>query len=187
MSEHLSTQEFVDAIDGTLPDARRAHLTSCGVCAREVAELGGLTLETRRALVVPEPSPLFWDHFSARVRAATDAQVIRPLSWWDRAWRPVIAISAVAAALMLAVFVARPEPTKPVDVATTATSLVTPEQVLDDASMEFMVQIAADVSNEELQAARPRKAATADAIDELTPEQQAAFIRLIKAEIGEQQ
>ena len=94
MSAHLSTQEFVDALEGTLPDTRKAHLSGCEICAREVAELTGVTQDARLAGEQPEPSPLFWDHFSARVRAATAGEAIRPLSWWDRNWRPLVALSA---------------------------------------------------------------------------------------------
>jgi hypothetical protein len=189
MNAHLSAQEFVDALEGTLPDARQAHLTACDTCARQVAELTGVTRQAEHALDVPPPSPLFWEHFSARVRTATDAETIRRESWWERAWRPVIAASAAAAVILIVMLTTRTGvPAPPSDPMSASASVPAPnEQVLDDASMDFMVQIAATVSNDDLQAARPGRAATAAAIDELTPDQQAEFIRLIKAEIGDPQ
>ena len=48
-------------------------------------ELDDLTERVSRALDVPEPSPLFWDHFPGRVRAAVDAAPqAEPAPWWTR-------------------------------------------------------------------------------------------------------
>jgi hypothetical protein len=142
--------------------------------------------EARDAGAVPEPSPFFWNQLSARVAAATDAEPIQPLTWWDRAWRPVAAVSAVAAAavLVVGIFDARPEPESPTSPTPVAAAVVS-DSAVDEATLELMVQMATDVSNEELQSARPDKEATAAVIADLTPEQQAEFIRLIKAEIGD--
>jgi hypothetical protein len=50
----------------------------------------------------PEPSPLFWEHFSARVREGVDRVEPESRGWWAR-WvsGPAVA-TAVAAALALA-------------------------------------------------------------------------------------
>src|SRR5262245_26825134 len=66
--KHLSRAEFVDLIEspGSLPAERSEHLEACVKCRDEVEMLWAV-----RSLAAedeaPEPSPLFWDHFSARV------------------------------------------------------------------------------------------------------------------------
>lgn len=68
---HLSRTELVDFIESSplLPAARAGHASSCHECRAEADALRSI-----RALAmtdeVPEPSPLFWDHFPARVAAA---------------------------------------------------------------------------------------------------------------------
>ncbi|MDQ3069926.1 MAG: hypothetical protein M3R55_09390 [Acidobacteriota bacterium] len=59
------------------------------------------------ALDVPEPSPLFWDHFPARVRAAVAAQETTAPAWWRR---PVFALVSAGAVVVLAagVYVIQP-------------------------------------------------------------------------------
>ena len=73
---HLSRAELVDFIEASphLPAERLRHVSTCNEC-RADAE----ALRSMRALArtdeVPEPSPLFWDHFSARVAEAVREQV----------------------------------------------------------------------------------------------------------------
>jgi hypothetical protein len=186
MSSHLSAQEFVDALEGALRADRQAHVDACDVCSRQIAELTRVRREAQGADAASEPSPLFWDHFSARVRAATQAEPIRALSWWERAWRPVLIGGAATAATAIAVviFQGRSQPVVPAGPTEYA---VMSEPVVDEAALELMAEIAVDASNEELESARPGRATTRAVIDELTPEQQAEFIRLIKAEIGDLQ
>jgi hypothetical protein len=64
---HLSIDERLVAIDDA-EAARHPHLAVCEQCRRAVAGDRAL-LDLARAVDVPEPSPLFWDHFSARVAA----------------------------------------------------------------------------------------------------------------------
>lgn len=47
-------------------------------------ELDDLTARVSEALDVPEPSPLFWEHFPGRVRAAVQSAPAPRLSWWKR-------------------------------------------------------------------------------------------------------
>jgi len=69
--KHLSRAEIVDFIEASplLPAGRARHVSTCNECRAEADALGSM-----RALAttdeVPEPSPLFWDHFSARVADA---------------------------------------------------------------------------------------------------------------------
>jgi hypothetical protein len=98
---HLTPGELVDAADRTLAADRARHLEGCPRCRAEVDELAGILREAA-SVPVPEPSPLFWTHFSQRVHDAIAAEATQHAtraSSWLR-W-PVL---APMTALALAVF-----------------------------------------------------------------------------------
>jgi hypothetical protein len=64
---HLSREELIDSLEHTLPPAREAHVDTCDACRAERASLLQV-LGRVKTVDVPEPSPLFWTHFSERVR-----------------------------------------------------------------------------------------------------------------------
>lgn len=66
MTHHLTPEELIDALDRPLPPARQQHAATCAVCRAERARLDEMVREVG-AVDVPEPSPLFWDHLSARI------------------------------------------------------------------------------------------------------------------------
>ena len=104
---HLSAEEFVDLTDGVLSAARARHLDDCRDC-RERAESLRDALGEARAIEVPEPSPLFWDHLSRRVREAVARDADpgwRAWSWWrsTHAWSLRAVVSVVAAVLAVVV------------------------------------------------------------------------------------
>lgn len=82
MSTHLRSQEFVDALDGALAPDRLEHLDGCGACRAELAAMQSVMIDVRPAGGVPDPSPLFWDHFSERVRQATAADPVPDPAPW---------------------------------------------------------------------------------------------------------
>jgi hypothetical protein len=67
MTPHLTPEELIDSRERQLPPARQAHADACVVCRAELAQLDEM-LRDVAAVDVPEPSPLFWDHLSARIR-----------------------------------------------------------------------------------------------------------------------
>jgi hypothetical protein len=69
--KHLSNDQLLAAVDGGA--AHAAHVSSCESCRARVDELRRIVALTRQ-VTVPEPSPLFWDHFSERVRDAVGAE-----------------------------------------------------------------------------------------------------------------
>jgi hypothetical protein len=189
MTSHLSPDEFVDALEQTLSSARGAHLDDCAFCRAEVAELRAALAD---ASVVPavEPSPLFWDHFSARVsqaiQAGEESNAEPARRWWQPIWKPVAASAVLTGAIVLAVAL-RPGPDTPIAPAGEAlmadTGMLATE---DDGSWEFVVGLSADLAFEDVREAVTPGAGTADeAIAELTAEQRAAFVRLLRQEIGE--
>ena len=75
---HLKEEELIDLVDpvdlvdlhrGTLAESAAPHLASCEQCRAQLAELRAI-MTAASGVEVPEPSPLFWDHLSARVRHA---------------------------------------------------------------------------------------------------------------------
>ena len=64
---HLTASDLIDVLDGTLPAEGGKHLETCRACRRQVEDMRA-TLESAAEVQVPEPSPLFWRHFSANVR-----------------------------------------------------------------------------------------------------------------------
>lgn len=127
---HLTADELIDAIEEKLTAARRAHLIECTRCSAEVSHLETVLQDVRQSGDVPDPSPLFWDHFSARVRAAIDEEPA-PAS----AWRQLIATRSIrwtaiatAATLVIAIALWRSGmPSRilpPADAPTTATGTV---------------------------------------------------------------
>lgn len=117
---HLSPTEFVDLIESSaLAPERVRHLESCTRCRAEADAL-------RNARLValddgsPEPSPLFWTHFAARVSDAVrnEPAPIAPARWL-RAPMVTWATAATVAALLIATTVWRttlhaPSPMRPI-------------------------------------------------------------------------
>jgi hypothetical protein len=99
--KHLEDVELVDWLDGVLADDRRQHADACAECR---TRMSALQADASRAaeVNVPEPSPLFWEHFSARVHEAIAAEP-RPSAWfaWRRSAPAVWAASAACAAILL--------------------------------------------------------------------------------------
>src|ERR1043166_5207100 len=104
---HLTPDELVDLADGTRRPASVPHLSKCDMCRRQVAELRS-TLSLAASANIPEPSPLFWDQFSVRVRDAIAATPER--TGWRWLWarfRWPLAIAAAPAIVVLSVLTAR--------------------------------------------------------------------------------
>lgn len=104
MTPHLHETELVDMLDGILAADRVRHVDTCETCGGKLQELR-TTLSALGERESVEPSPLFWDHFSAGVRAAVAAEPA-PSSVW-RLMPPLRALRwagvAAFAAIVLAV------------------------------------------------------------------------------------
>jgi hypothetical protein len=93
---HLTPSDLIDLLDGTLPPQRAPHLDACAVCRKQVEDLRR-TLDDVAEVQAPEPSPLFWSHFSGNVRRAIgSAAAGGPSSTWLHSHR-VLATAVVAA------------------------------------------------------------------------------------------
>ena len=111
---HLTPEELLDLAEGSRPLSSAPHLTACEVCRQQLDELRGVmaTLDAD----VPEPSPLFWEHFSTRVREAVAAESApaRSRSSAGRwSWGLAAAMSVVVVAIAVALTVRTPPPITP--------------------------------------------------------------------------
>lgn len=102
MTTHLSESEFVDLVEDALDPRRAAHVETCPACREQAAAFRAL-LADAAAVDVPEPSPLFWEHMSARVRAEVAAEPAGTKSGWMWGGMRGLASLAMAAALVVAV------------------------------------------------------------------------------------
>jgi hypothetical protein len=143
---HLRNSEFVDLIDGTLDDARGRHVRECVEC-REKADALTAAVTGIAEADVPEPSPVFWDHFSARVRRAIEAEP-RPASGIRRLFmlpRAASAALATAAVMMLAAGIWRAtSPVQPADAPVANTVAVTANPVGDASADDTLGDIESD-------------------------------------------
>jgi hypothetical protein len=113
--KHLTPDELIDRLDKSPNADAHRHLDTCASCRAQFEELS-MALESTGDADVPEPSPLFWDHFSARVRAAVDAESV-PAREWPRWLRlPVLAPIAGLAILIAALAATLPRTTGPLPV-----------------------------------------------------------------------
>jgi len=191
MTHHLTPQEFVDALEGALAPNLRSHVERCERCRSEVAEMRRLMTSVEATSDFPEPSPLFWDHFSKRVQAATRVDASQAARSWGRTgWRPFVAVGSVFAAIVLAVIVGnqstQPTPDRSVTTASASFGSVADlfAPVADEESLNFVAQAAASMPYEEFQqAAQPSIDATNAMVEQLTPRERAELVRLLKAHI----
>jgi anti-sigma-K factor RskA len=182
---HLSPDEFVDLLDGTLSAARATHLDECPRCRARAEELRA-TWARLEAVEAPEPSPLFWEHFSARVRAAV---AVRPTArrgglglWKGRA--AVALATSVILALTIGTIVGRRLATTPSSMGALARG---PQAELgEDTEVEWSVLLA---MADELQAGAEELGVVFDqgtleqAVELLSPSERHALADLIEAEL----
>jgi len=107
---HLRPDELIDLAEGGQGEGA-AHLQSCEMCRAEVAALTA-AMASVASVEVPDPSPLFWNHLSERVRDGVAAEGSAVRGWgWASAFRPSwssAALAGVAAAVAIALFVTAP-------------------------------------------------------------------------------
>lgn len=189
MSTHLSPDEFVDAVEGVLIAERRAHVDGCDACRREVEDLRRVMSDVDLTSETPEPSPLFWDHLSQRVRQATGDQAVPArTSWWTSAWRPMVAAAAGLAVIAL-VLRSRPAPDVGLpDVPVAESAGLIGEAPLDEGPWNVIIGIASasGVDWEDVrQVAKPRAGTVDELISSLTPAERQELARMLRAEIGD--
>ena len=106
---HLTSDQLVDLAEGVRPETSIPHLQSCAACRAQLAELRAI-LSAAAEADVPEPSPLFWDHLSARVHQAVEAERAGAMTrrWrWPSRWNVPLWIGSLAVIVLAVIFMAR--------------------------------------------------------------------------------
>lgn len=152
---HLKTNQLVDLLDGCGAGSAAAHLERCDACRRQLAQLRTV-MASAAEVDVPEPSPQFWDHFSARVRERVASEG-EPDSRWRiltaASWKLLPVAGALAAVVALAVSMTRPPTAAPPPHAgaIAASPLATELPLLqvlessDDPSLSLVADLASDI------------------------------------------
>ena len=107
---HLTDVELVDLVDGTLAPRAGAAPRRLRRPAERRASAIRETLSRAADAEIPEPSPLFWEHFSARVqRGGRDAESMAPSGWFGWAQSATVkwAMSGALLTLLLVAVVWR--------------------------------------------------------------------------------
>jgi hypothetical protein len=189
---HLQPSEFIEMLDGTLAAERVEHARECQRCRQEAASLTE-TMGQITATPTPEPSPLFWGRFSARVREGIDRVEPDGDGWWVR-WvsGPAVA-AAIAVALAvggLAWYVSLNDSPATVTTSHAPTSnqpaAQPPPAPLDDEAWTMVVEAAEDLSWEEgavPDALAVGPGAAERAVAEMSDQQREELATLLRAEI----
>lgn len=187
---HLDDITLIDLIDGRGTPPQIEHAQRCDRCRVQLTALeAALSLAKNDA--VPEPSPLFWEHFTRRVNERIDA----PASTWGRWVRgPRLAAVMSAAALVVAVAIGMRGPTVStpdgIHVVTAPPAAAPPvDEAQDDIEADgawAVVRTAAeDLAYDDAQAegiaARPGSAE--HAVMQMTADERAELARLIADEM----
>jgi hypothetical protein len=148
---HLQPDELVDLAEGTRTESSVPHLAACAACRHQLAELKAM-MSAAADVAVPEPSPLFWDHFSARVREAVAAEggPRRPFWSWPRLAMPM-AVAAIAGVILAVASYTGPD-TRPGPPAVAPTPAVASIELLsdpqspgDDTALTLVAELSSDM------------------------------------------
>ena len=181
---HLTRDDLVDLAEGVRQESAASHLDSCDKCRRDLADLRG-AITAAAAVDVPEPSPLFWDHFSARVHAAIASEgAPGQRRWLDRwSWPGMTAPLTVAALILIAAVVT-------VRVARAPGRLPAPASMnavvdtLDDPSLDLVADLSGDFDWETAGEGLSIREGTADkALTQLTEGERVELRRLLEQEL----
>ena len=187
---HLNETELIDLVEGTLLGTRAEHAATCDVCRSHAGE-ARRTIAMAAAVPGSTPSPLFWEHFGARVNERIDAQP-SPGRWFLVPRFAFVGIGTLAVLLLALNLVVGPRDPGPSEaaapVAISAPGAMLPPETddLDQDAEWAVVRAAADELD--IDAARAQgldmKPGSVDRLAmELTEAERAELIRLVQEEI----
>ena len=190
---HLQPEEFIDLAEGARAEASAPHLLACGACRQQLAELRAM-MSAAADGHVPEPSPLFWDHFSARVHEAIAADG-PPSAGWTLSWAwprlLPIGVGALAIALLsLTLNRGRVEPERSpiapqVAVSQAGEPLLDPPGGNDDSSLVLVAELTPDLDFDTAREAGLGAADTAEhAVTHMTGGELRELRRLLQEELA---
>jgi len=190
---HLQPDELIDLAEGTRAESSATHLAECAVCRLQLEELKA-TMSAAADVDVPEPSPLFWDHFSARVRQAVDAEGAPRRSFWTWPRVAIPAVSVATAVLAVAVTLNRggsgntPLPTvvpAPVALPVASVDLLADPQSAGDTALTLVAELSSDMDFETARDAGLAARGSAEhAVTHLTGSELRELQRLLQEELA---
>jgi hypothetical protein len=85
---HLTPEELVDLAEGVPMASSGQHAADCTACRQQLADLAAIisAATSARMSEAAEPSPLYWDRLSARVREAVAAERAPRGAWFGLPW-----------------------------------------------------------------------------------------------------
>lgn len=187
---HLSEQELIDLAEGAARESATPHLQSCEQCRAQLNDLRSMLSEAAD-VAVPEPSPLFWDHLSARVRdAIADDPSPRDLNVWG--WLYPAAVAASIALIALVTLIggrSRPAAIPAGNGSIAVDSSAGSDDMLslaDDPSLTFIADMASDIDfDAAAEAGLTDASGTVDrAVLALTPDERIELQRILKEEMS---
>lgn len=191
---HLTPQELVDLAEDERLERSVPHLASCDHCRREIIDLRGAMARAEKA-EVPEPSPLFWEHFSSRVREAIAFEGAPgrrvSLERWSSFAAP-LSIGALAAVVIAAVLTARINYRPPTDTSLSsaassaiAGAVVDPAILPDDPSLDLVADLGGEIDWDAAGEVglTTREGAVDKAVTQLTDGERAELQRLLEQEL----
>jgi hypothetical protein len=153
----------------------------------EVAQLSAILRESRAVDDVPDPSPLFWDHFSHRVRTAIAAQPVAPrFAHWFQ-WPVLVPIGGLAL-LVFALTSALPRaltaPPAPVaDSRTTAVDEVAVTGMDDSWAVVSQLIGRLDIDTAQQAGIAVEPGSAEEIVAQLSSAEQQELVRLLQAEL----
>ncbi len=185
MSRHLTPGELGDTLAaGSAPERVRAHLSKCGDCAAQLASLARLVDELA-AEDVPEPSPLYWEHASARIKARVTAEAV-PRASRVTQWTWFTGLVGAAAVATIVIITRPPDAIPPVGLADPSAVAVVAAGEVDDASWPLVESAAGALDVDE--AIRAGLVATGDTADravlQLSADERAELAAMLEAELA---
>jgi len=152
---HLTEGELLDLAEGAQPEPLAGHLASCEACQRQLMDLRS-AMTAAGAVDVPEPSPLFWQHLSARVREAVEAEGRPSGAGWRlrwASWRAIVPIGALAMLALTAALMLRPAHESSTagnapagsEITDTAPDAGDLAQIVDDPSLTLLEDLTSDL------------------------------------------
>jgi hypothetical protein len=146
---HLSPEELIDVAEGARSEASAPHLWTCVACRQQLAELREMITAVESDAGVPEPSPLFWDHLSARVGEAIAAEPRASASWrsfgplsWSLAGALSVAVVAIAVSLTIGTTPRRIDKTAPTITTSDTAADAGAVSAADDPSLSLLADLA---------------------------------------------
>jgi hypothetical protein len=185
--KHLSNDELMAAAESG--GAQTPHLETCESCSARVEELRRV-VRLASEVDVPEPSPLFWNHFSDRVREAVAAEPIARATGWrfNVGWTTSVvgALAIIVIGVAVTLKTAQPMhpnvPTAAVDVAGAGNNL---PSLNDDPTWALMGELASQIDFEDAGEAglTTRPGSAEQALAQMSDEEQRQVVELLQLEL----